>query len=94
MKLRHNEESQKLKDKVSKELKKEEEASLKEFDAEKERQMRQIKDRHAAEISARSDAMSPEELQEVHDYWLNDCNDADGVDNNDTGINDDSKTHW
>lgn len=65
MKLRHDEEAQNMKEKLNKELKKDEDAALNEFDAETERHMREIKDRHAAEISARSDAMSPEELQQV-----------------------------
>lgn len=78
MKLRHQEEIQKLKEKLNNELKNGEDVAMNDMDAETQRKMRQIKDRHAAEISARSNAMTPEELQRVirslsffnFVYWL------------------------
>ncbi|EDO39341.1 predicted protein, partial [Nematostella vectensis] len=65
MKVRHAEEAQRLKEKLERELKTDEEAAMQMKTADQERSLRELKDRHAAELSARGNNMSPEELQQL-----------------------------
>lgn len=65
MRERHEQDTRKTNEKLERELKAEEEQAIELLDAEKGRRLRELKDRHAAELAARSKDMSPEEVQQV-----------------------------
>lgn len=66
MRSRHEEDTHKLNEKLERELAAEEDQALELLDAEKGRRLRELKERHAAELAARSKEMSPEEVQQVN----------------------------
>ena len=54
-----------MNEKLERELASEESQAVEVLEAEKGRRLRELKDRHAAEMAARSKDMSPEEVQQV-----------------------------
>lgn len=66
MRSRHEEDTHKMNEKLERELVAEEDQALELLDAEKGRRLRELKERHAAELAARSKEMSPEEVQQVN----------------------------
>ena len=65
MRERHEQDTHKMDDKLEREVATEEAQAVELLEAEKERRLRELKDRHAAELAARSKDMSPEEVQQV-----------------------------
>ena len=65
MRERHEQDTQKTNEKLERELAAEEDQAVEMLEAEKGRRLRELKDRHAAEMAARSKDMSPEDVQQV-----------------------------
>ena len=65
MRERHEQDTQKTNEKLERELAAEEDQAAEMLEAEKGRRLRELKDRHAAEMAARSKDMSPEDVQQV-----------------------------
>lgn len=65
MRERHEQDTHRTNEKLERELATEEAQAVELLDAEKERRLRELKDRHAAELAARAKDMSPEEVQQV-----------------------------
>ena len=65
MRERHEQDTHKINEKLEREVVSEEGQAVEVLDAEKERRLRELKDRHAAELAARSKDMSPDEVQSV-----------------------------
>lgn len=76
MRERHEQDTHKMDDKLEREVVTEEAQAVELLEAEKERRLRELKDRHAAELAARSKDMSSEEVQQVfiaHDLFSISC---------------------
>ena len=65
MRDRHEQDTHKMNEKLEREVVAEEAQAVELLEADKERKLRELKDRHAAELAARSNDMSPEEVQQV-----------------------------
>lgn len=65
MRERHEQDTQKTNEKLERELAAGEDQAVEMLEAEKGRRLRELKDRHAAEMAARSKDMSPEDVQQV-----------------------------
>ena len=65
MRERHEQDTHKINEKLEREVVTEEAQAVELLEADKERKLRELKDRHAAELAARSKDMSPEEVQQV-----------------------------
>ena len=65
MRERHEQDAQKTNEKLERELAAEEDQAAEMLEAEKGRRLRELKDRHAAEMAARSKDMSAEDVQQV-----------------------------
>lgn len=65
MRERHEQDTLKVNEKLERELAAEEAQAVEHLEADKERRLRELKDRHAAELAARSKDMSPEEVQQL-----------------------------
>lgn len=65
MRERHEQDTEKTNEKLERELAAEEDQAAEMLEAEKGRRLRELKDRHAAEMAARSKDMSPEDVQQV-----------------------------
>lgn len=70
MRDRHEQDTLKVNEKLERELAAEEAQAMEHLEADKERRLRELKDRHAAELAARSKDMSPEEVQQVRQESL------------------------
>ena len=64
---RHGEEQERMEDKLAREAKEEEARMMKAFEQERERALREARNRQAAELTARSD-MSSDETQQVRSH--------------------------
>ena len=73
MRGRHEQDIHKMNEKLEREVVAEEAQAVELLEADKERKLRELKDRHAAELVARSKDMSPEEVQQVFEerclFW-------------------------
>ena len=65
MRERHEQDTHKMNEKLEREVVAEEAQTVELLKADEERKLRELKDRHAAELAARSKDMSPEEVQQV-----------------------------
>ena len=65
MRERHERDALKTNEKLERQLMAEEEQALESVESERERKLRELKDRQAAELAARSKEMSQEEVQQV-----------------------------
>ena len=65
MRERHEQDTHKMNEKLEREVVTEEAQAVELLEADRERKLRELKDRHAAELAARSKDMSPEEVQQV-----------------------------
>jgi len=65
MRERHEQDTHKVNEKLEREVVAEEAQAVELLKADEERKLRELKDRHAAELAARSKDMSPEEVQQV-----------------------------
>jgi len=65
MRDRHEQDTHKMDEKLEREAVAEEAQATELLEVDKERKLRELKDRHAAELAARSKDMSPEEVQQV-----------------------------
>ena len=65
MRERHEQDTHKMSEKLEREVATDEEQAVELLEADKGRRLRELKDRQAAELAARSKDMSAEEVQQV-----------------------------
>lgn len=73
MRDRHEQDTHQMNEKLEREVVAEEAQAVELLEADRERKLRELKDRHAAELAARSKDMSPEEVQQVFEERCLSC---------------------